>query len=115
MQKHSKSVEPTVPNLETVWNIDPQAFETLNNTYRAWLDQASRMRDEAIRFTQERFAKELDVAVRLSKCTSATEAIALQTEFANDTAADYIAEGQRFVGLMGEMTKQISSTVRAHH
>ena len=115
MQRHSKAVESPVANLEAMWNIDPQAIETLSKTYRTWLEQANRMRDEAIRFTQERFTKELDAAVRLSRCTNPTEALAVQTEFARSMAADYFAEGQKIAGLMGEMSKEFSSSPKAHH
>jgi hypothetical protein len=115
MQRHSKAVELPVPNLDAIWNIDPQMIETLSNTYRTWFDQANRMRDEAIRFTQERFTKELDAAVRLSRCKNPTEALAVQTEFASNMAADYFAEGQKLVGLMGEMSKELSSSPKAHH
>ena len=43
---------------------------------------------------------------------------AVQAEFANKMAADYFAEGQKIVELMGEMAKEISSSPksdRAHH
>jgi hypothetical protein len=115
MQRHAKTVEPPIPNLEAMWNIDPQTLETLSRTYRTWFDQANRMRDEAIRFTQERFTKELDAAVRLSRCMNPTEALAVQTEFAKSMAADYFAEGQKLVDLMGEMTKEFSPKPKAHH
>jgi hypothetical protein len=115
MQRHSKAVEPTIPNLEAMWNIDPQTIETLSRTYRAWFDQANRMRDEAMRFTQERFTKELDAAVRLSRCVNPTEALAVQTEFARNMAADYFAEGEKLVGLMGEMAKELTPKPKPHH
>ena len=115
MQRHSKAAEPPITSLEAMWNIDPQTLETMSRTYRTWFDQANRMRDEAIRFTQERFTKELDAAVQLSRCTNPTEALAVQTEFARSMAADYFAEGEKLVGLMGEMTKELTSKPKAHH
>ena len=115
MQRHSKAVEHAVTNPQLVWNLDPKAIEALSETYRTWFDQANRMRDEAIRFTQERFTKEVDAAVQLCRCTNPTEALTVQTEFARTMAADYLAEGKKFVGFMDEMTKELSSSVKAHH
>ncbi len=118
MQRHSKAVEPTVPNAEAMWNMDPQSIETVTKTYRAWFSQANKMRGETMRFAHERFTKELDAAVQLARCTNPIEAFAVQAEFANKLAEDYFAEGQKIVNLMGEMAKEISSSPksdRAHH
>ena len=118
MQRHIKAVEPTVPTAEAMWNMDPQSFEAVTNTYRVWINQANRMRDETTRFVQERFTKELEAAAQLARCTNPTDAFAVQAEFANKMAADYFAEGQKIVELMGEMAKEISSSPksdRAHH
>ena len=118
MQRHIKAVEPPVLNPEAMWNLDPQAVEAVTNTYRAWFNQANRMRDETTRFIQEQFTKELETVARLARCTNPTDAFAVQTEFANKMAADYFAEGQKIIELMGEMVKEISSSPKsgeAHH
>jgi hypothetical protein len=113
MQRHSKGVEPTLPVAEVMWNMDPQSIEAVTKSYRAWLRQANRMRDEAMRFAQERFTKEIEAAVQLARCTNPSEAFALQAEFANQIAADYFAEGQKIVEIMGEMAKEISSSPKS--
>lgn len=118
MQKHIKASEPTVPNADAMWNMDPQSIETVAKAYTAWLSQAKRMQDETMRFAHERFTKELDAAVQLARCTNPNEAFAVQAKFANKLAEDYMAEGQRIVELMGEIAKEISSrpkSGRAHH
>ena len=107
MRRHSKGVEATSRNPDAMWNMDPQAIETATRTYRAWLDQANRMRDETLRFAQERFTKELDAAVRLAACADTTEMFAVQAAFANNMAADYVAESQKMVELIGEMAMGI--------
>ena len=114
MQRHVKAVEPIAANAEAMWNMDPQFIETVTNTYAAWFDRANRMRDETMRFAQEQFTKELDAAVQLARCTNPTEVFAVQAEFANNMAADFFAEGQKFVELMGEMANVISSSPRSN-
>jgi hypothetical protein len=101
-----------------MWNMDPRSIATVAKAYGTWASQASRMRDETIRFAQERFTKELDAAVQLARCTNANEALAVQTEFANKMAEDYLAEGKKLVELMGEIAKELASSPkssRAHH
>ena len=118
MQRHSKTIEPTPSNVEAMWTIDPQSFDAIAKAYAALFSQAKRMQDETLRFAEERFKKELAVAVQLSHCTNPGEALAVQQKFANKMAEDYFAEGQRIAELMGEMAKQISSGPKpsgAHH
>lgn len=110
MHKHSRTAEPPHSNAEVLWGMDPQSLETVTRTYRTWFNQANRMRDEAMRFAQDRFEKELEAAVQFSRCTNATEAFTLQAEFANRMATDYLAEGQKMVELMGEMAKELAPT-----
>ena len=118
MQRHTKAVEPTPLIAETVWNMNPRSVETVTQTYKAWLDQTNKIQEETIRFAQERFAKDLEAAAQLARCSNPTEAIAVQTEFANTMAADYLLESQKVVEMMGEIAKQISSlpsSHKAHH
>ncbi len=118
MHRHSKSVEPTGRNPEPTWSMDSHTIETATRTYLARINQASRMHEEAMRFAQRRFTKELDAAVQLAGCTHPTEAFAVQAAFANDMAADCFADGQELVELMGEMPRGISSSPesdRKHH
>jgi hypothetical protein len=88
--------------------MDPQSIEAVTKACNAWFSQANRMRDEAVRFAQDRFAKELEAAVQLARCTNPTEAFSLQADFASKMAADYLAEGQKMVELMGAIAKEAS-------
>ena len=70
MQKHSKTVEPTLRKIEAMWTIDPHSIEAVTKAYAAWFGQAKKMQDETLRFAQDRFEKELAAAVQLTKCTT---------------------------------------------
>ena len=118
MHRQTKAVEPINPNVEAMWNMDPQSIETVTTAYRAWFSLANRMRDETMRFARERFTKELDAVVQLARCTNPNEALVVQTEFAKTMVEAYLLESQKLVELMGDMAKAISSSPksgRAHH
>ena len=118
MQKQKRTVEPSHSDADIVWGMDPQSVEVVTKTYRAWLSRASRVRDEALRFAQDRIEKELEVGVQLARCTSPTEAFTVQAEFASKMAADYLAESQKMIELMGEIAKDVTSSPiasPAHH
>ena len=63
-----------------------------------------------MRFAHERFTKELDAVVQLARCTNPNEVLAVQSDFANKMAEDYITEGKKIVELVGDMAKEISAS-----
>ncbi|HET9045660.1 MAG TPA: phasin family protein, partial [Casimicrobiaceae bacterium] len=78
--------------------------EDFTKACAAWFDQANRLQEETLRFAQERLTKELETAGRLARCTNPTDAFNLQIDFAATAAADYLAEGQKMVAMLGETT-----------
>src|SRR5262245_33910468 len=108
MPRHARVAESAFPAIEAAWNMDPQLL------YRAWMNQATRMRDETVRFAQEQFTKELDAVVRLARCTNPSEVFAVQADYANTLATDYVEEGKKLVELMGGMAAELSSVPKAH-
>ncbi len=113
MQRQKRTVESSSSDTNVVWGMDPQSIDVVTKTYQAWLSQAKRMGDEAARFAQDRFEKELEVGARLARCASPTEAFTLQAEFVSKMAADYLAEGQKMAELMGEIVKEVASSPTA--
>jgi hypothetical protein len=110
MHRQSKAVESIIPSGEAMWNVDRHLIETVTKAYGAWFSQANRMRDETMRFAHERFTKELDAVVQLARCTNPNEVLAVQSDFANKMAEDYITEGKKIVELVGDMAKEISAS-----
>ena len=117
MQRH-KVVDPSFPDAQVMWSMAPLSFEDVTKSYAAWLSQANKLRDEALRFAEDQFTKEIEVAAQLARCTNPGEALALQAAFANKMMTDYFAEGQKMVELMTEMANEISLSPKydtAHH
>jgi hypothetical protein len=67
------------------------------------------MQEETMRFVQERFTKELEAITQMARCTNPMDAFALQAEFAEERAKDYVEEGQRLADLTSEIAKGIST------
>ena len=114
MPKHSRTVGSTLPNAGALWSTAPPSIEAVTKTYTEWFSQASKLRDEALRFAQDRFTKELEAATQFARCTNPAEVFALEAEFASKTAADYLAEGQKMVALIRELAEGVSSSPKAH-
>lgn len=109
MQKSSRAGESRSTQPAAMWNMAPPAIDAMAKTYAMWLNQASRLRDEALRFAQERLNKGLEAAAELSRCTSPSDALAVQADFANTMAADYLTESKRIVELVGDLAKEASA------
>jgi hypothetical protein len=77
--------------------------DLVTKAYTAWLDQANKVNDEAFRFAHDRLAKDLEAAAHLARCSEPNEALTLQMEFASKMAADYLAEGQKMLELVGQL------------
>ncbi len=118
MQRHSRNVASLQPQDETMWSMAPMSFEVMTKTYSAWLSQANRLRDEALRFAQDQFTKELEAAAQLACCTTPTAALAVEAEFASKMAADYLAESQKMVDLLATWRGAVTPSRKAnrtHH
>jgi hypothetical protein len=77
--------------------------DLVTKTYAAWLDQANKVNHEAFRFAHDRLTKDLEAAAHLARCSEPNEAFTLQVEFASKMAADYLAEGQKMLELVGQL------------
>ena len=94
MATHSKPIDA---------NPVRDSSDLVTKAYSAWLNQANKMNDEAFRFAHDRLAKDLEAAAHLARCSEPNEALALQMEFASKMAADYLAEGQKMLELVGQL------------
>ena len=83
--------------------MNTRSIEVVAETYSAWLNRARRVPDEAFRFAQVRFAKDLQAAAQLALSRNPAEALALQAQIVSDLAADYVAESQRIIELIGQL------------
>lgn len=82
--------------------MNTHSIEVVVETYSAWLNRVSRVPDEVFRFAKVRFAEDLQAAAQLALCRNPTEALALQVQILSKFAADYLAESQKIVALIGQ-------------
>ena len=75
----------------------------------AWLDQAKRVRDQALRLMRERFAKDLESAAQVVGNTK-PEALAREAEYARKLTAEYLAESDRLFALSSRLARKAPRT-----
>ena len=71
------------------------SLDEVGKAYITWLEEASKLGNEAFRFANDRFAKDLEAATQLMRCNDPGEAFKLQAEFANELAGDYLTESRK--------------------
>ena len=71
----------------------------------AWLDQARKVRDQALRLMRERFAKDLESAAQIVGSTK-PEAVAHEVEYARKLTAEYLVESDRLFALSKRLARQ---------
>jgi len=86
--------------------MNTPAIEVAMETYSAWLNRARRVPDEAFRFAKVRLAKDLQAAARLALSRNPAEALALQAQIVSSLAADYLAESQTILELIGQLRQE---------
>ena len=85
--------------------------DAMADAYSRWLEQASRVGDEAFRFARDRLIKDFQAATQLADCSDSGEMLSLQAEFASNLAADYVAESRRMLNLIaGSATESVRNS-----
>jgi len=65
----------------------------------AWLNQAAKVRDDAVRLLRDRFRADVEAATELALCDQAST-LALRAD-ADKLIAEYLAESEKLVSPMG--------------
>jgi hypothetical protein len=84
--------------------VMPASMGSVTNDYAAWLEQATKVRNKAFGFLQDRFIKDIDEAAQFVGRID-PNALALQMEYATKLTADYLAESERLFELMSRLAQ----------
>ena len=93
---------PTFPvDVRALWDINGKSLDYAEKAYRAWLDAAGEMQNEAIDFLNSRLAKDSAAIARLGQCKTPVEVFNVQADYAGHAFADFVTEGQKIVAYFG--------------
>ena len=97
-EAHAPDAKPV--NLYTMMGMQNPPFDLAERACRAWLDGAKVMQTEAAEFVNARAGKDIAALAEWTRCKTTTEAVEMQTRYANEALADYVAGSQRMWQLM---------------
>ena len=84
------------------WTPAPQGAA---DDHAAWLDQAKKVRDQALHLMRERFAKDLESAAQVVGSTKAG-ALAREAEYGRKLTAEYLAESDKLFALSSKLARK---------
>jgi hypothetical protein len=103
MRTSSESAEANPSDaVGTKW---PPAPQSASDDQTAWLDQARKVRDQALSLMRERFAKDLELAEQLVGGTK-PEALAREAEYGRKLTAEYLAETEKLFALTHRLLRK---------
>ena len=103
MTQRDKSISDS--DLGMPWALAGTSFQFAEQAYLSWLASTERIQSEAMGFLSERIEKVLATARELGNCTNPADYFALQAKYAEGALADWVAESQKMVDLVGEIAQ----------
>jgi hypothetical protein len=92
-------------DVAAMWNGNPGLAAFGGDAMRAWLDSANRLQAETTAFWTGRVSKDVAAMTAIARCTTPAEAMEAQMQYAREAVADFYAESQRVMRIVGEAAK----------
>lgn len=98
--KHNPSNPPSL------WDMDPQSLAGAETAVRTWFEFSGRAQERATKFLSHRWAKDAAALAQLGQCRTPVEAVNAQMTYLTGAYADYMSEGQKFVGFLSDIARE---------
>jgi hypothetical protein len=81
-------------------------FENASGGFSGWARYIGYLQNEAVRFAQERFRRDIGALERFARCRKPEEFIAAQAKFIEEMYSDYAKESVKIAGMFGDAAQQ---------
>ena len=99
---------PKPADFYTMTGMQAPPFDFAERACRAWLDEAQVIQAEAVEFVNARAGKDMAVLTEWTRCRTPTDALEMQTRYASEALADYVAGSQRMWKLLAASAQPVS-------
>jgi hypothetical protein len=102
-----KMLSRSIPaDMVSLWEMNRASFGDTESAMRVWFELSSRAQEQAKEFVSSRWAKDAAALAQLGQCKTPVDALNLQVTYLRGVYADYLHEGQRIVGLFGDIIRE---------
>ena len=119
MTKPEQNASKAPDGMADMSAMTKQSFDAMSGAFSTWLREANRFQAEALRFLNDRFAKDVRMMSQFATCKKPEEIFELQAKLMSSLVSDYMAEGTKVLELFGDAVKtevdEFSKTLGAKH
>ena len=107
--KHNAHAQAERPvDFYTMVGMQAPPLDLAERACRAWLDEAQVIQAEAVEFVNARAGKDMAALTEWTRCRTPTDALEMQTRYASEALADYVAGSQRMWKLLAASAQPVS-------
>ena len=104
----SKLAKPKLENTEMLSAINGDSLNLFTDAFSRYMNNANATGSELVRFMNERFYKEQQIASRFAECKQPQDFFALQSEMITTLIGDYAQEGSKLFGMLTTTSEEIA-------
>lgn len=93
-------------DMQSLWDMNQQSLGNAEAAIRAWFEFSSQAQQLATRFVSSRWAKDSAALAQLGQCKTPVDALNVQMTYLTGAYADYMNEGQKIVGFLGDVARE---------
>lgn len=106
MTTQSASTVSNPFDIGAFFDVNGRSVEFAEKTYRAWLDGIGRAQNETVRFLKDRAVEDFATVGNFARCTTVSELVDLQTQYATKALSDFVSEGQKIGAIINDAMRQ---------
>lgn len=106
MANQSASTASNPFDIRAFFDVNGHSVDFAEKTYRAWLDVVGRAQNETVRFLKDRAAEDFATVGSLARCTTVSQFVDLQTQYATKAVSDFVSEGQKLGAILNDAVRQ---------
>ena len=92
----------------TMMGLPAPPFEFAARACRAWLNGAQEVQADATEFVNARAGKDMVALTEWTRCKTPTDVLEMQTRYASEALADYVAGSQRMWKLLAASAQPVT-------
>jgi len=106
----SKLAKPKLEITETLSAINADSLNLFTDGFSRYMKNANATGSELVRFVNERFNKDLQIASRFAECKQPQDFFKLQSELITTLIGDYAQEASKLFGMLTATSEEIART-----
>lgn len=93
-------------DMQALREMNSHSVEFAEKAYHAWLEAIGRAQGETVKFLKDRAAVDFAAVGDLTRCTTVSEIVDVQTQYMAKALSDFVSEGQKLGAIFNDTVRQ---------